>query len=80
VTTKFPIDVPVENVIRALESLGFRVVRTGNHLALLRENEDGTRTPITIPNHPEIKGSTLPTILTQAGIRRDEFLKAFEVL
>ena len=77
-TAKFPVDAPIENVIRALEHLGFQVARRGNHVALLRENEDGTRTPMTIPNHRRIKGSTLRTILTQAGIPRDEFLKAYE--
>ncbi len=76
-TGKFPVDAPLENVISALEQLGFHVVRRGNHIALLRENEDGTRTPMTIPNHPKIKGSTLRTILTQAGIPRDEFLTAY---
>ena len=77
-TAKFPVDAPIEDVIRALEHLGFQVARRGNHVALLRENEDGTRTPMTIPNHRRIKGSTLRTILTQAGIPRDEFLKAYE--
>ncbi|MEW6140338.1 MAG: type II toxin-antitoxin system HicA family toxin [Thermodesulfobacteriota bacterium] len=79
-TAKFPVDVPLENVIKALQSLGFQVVRRGNHVALLRENENGTRTPMTIPNHRRIKGSTLRTILTQAGIRRDAFLTALEIL
>ncbi len=41
-----------------LERLGFSLVRTGNHIALIRENLDGTRTPLTIPNHRRIKGST----------------------
>ena len=77
-TGKFPVDAPIENVINTLEYLGFRVVRRGNHIALLRENEDGTRTPMTIPNHRRIKGSTLRTILSQAGIPRDEFLTAYE--
>ena len=77
-TGKFPVDAPIENVINSLEYLGFQVVRRGNHIALLRENEDGTRTPMTIPNHRKIKGSTLRTILTQAGISRDEFLMAYE--
>lgn len=77
-TGKFPVDAPIENVINALEHLGFQVVRRGNHIALLRENEDGTRTPMTMPNHRKIKGSTLRTILTQAGISRDEFLTAYE--
>jgi predicted RNA binding protein YcfA (HicA-like mRNA interferase family) len=78
VTAKFPVDAPIENVIKALEQIGFHVVRRGNHIALLRENEDGTRTPMTIPGHRRIKGSTLRLILTQAGIQRDEFLNAYE--
>jgi predicted RNA binding protein YcfA (HicA-like mRNA interferase family) len=78
VTAKFPADVPIENVAKAFEHLGFQVVRSGNHIALLRENEDGSRTPMTIPNHRRIKGSTLRMILTQAGIPRDEFLTAYE--
>jgi len=61
-----------------LESLGFRIVREGNHISMVRENNDGTRTPLTLPNHRLIKGSTLRTICSQAGIPRDEFLKAYE--
>lgn len=75
---KFPVDAPIKKVIKALERLGFRVVRQGNHIAMARENPDGTRTPLTIPNHSRIKGSTLRTILTQANITRDEFLKAYK--
>ena len=75
---KFPVDAPIRKVIKALERLGFHVVREGNHIAMVRENSDGTRTPLTMPNHSRIKGSTLRTILTQAGIARDEFLGAYE--
>lgn len=75
---KFPVDAPIRKVIKALEQLGFRVVREGNHIAMVRENPDGTRTPLTMPNHSRIKGSTLHTILNQAGIARDEFLRAYE--
>jgi len=75
--SRFPVDAPLPEVIKALERLGFQIVREGNHIAMLRENPDGSRTPLTLPNHRRIKGSTLRTILTQAQISRDDFLEAF---
>ena len=77
-TGKFPVDAPIEKIIDALEHLKFQVVRRGNHIAPLRDNEDGIWTPMTIPNHRKIKGSTLRSMLTQAGIPRGEFLTAYE--
>lgn len=77
---KFPVDAPIEKVIKAFQRLDFRLVRQGNHIAMIRDNPDGSRTPLTMPNHRTIKGSTLRTILTQAGIPRDDFLKAYENL
>ena len=76
--SKFPVDAPVRKVINALEQLGFEKIREGNHIAMIRQNPDGTKTPLTMPNQPKIKKSTLRTILTQAGISRDNFLKTYK--
>jgi len=66
---KFSVDAPKHKVVNALESLGFQVVR---------ENPDGSKTPLTMPNHPKIKASTLRRICTQAGISRDKFLESYK--
>ena len=75
---RFPTDAPIARVKRALGILGFSVVREENHISMLRHNPDGSRTPLTMPNHRTLKASTLRTILTQAQIPREEFLRAFE--
>jgi predicted RNA binding protein YcfA (HicA-like mRNA interferase family) len=77
---KFPVDAPKLKVIKALESLGFRIIREKEHISMIRDNSDGKATPLTMPNHKLIKGSTLRSICTQAGISRDEFMIAYEVL
>jgi len=75
---KIPVDAPLSRVIKAFEQLGFCLVREGNNIAMERLNADGTRTPLTMPNHRTLKSSTLRIILTQSGIKRDEFLAAYE--
>jgi len=74
----FPHDAPKAKVVKTLTLLGFQVVREREHISMVRENPDGTRTPLTMPNHSRIKGATLRTICTQAGIPRIEFIKMYE--
>ena len=78
--SEFPVDAPIDRVIQSLEQLGFRLIREGNHIMMLRENPDGTNTPLTMPNHRKIKGSTLRTILTQSGNPRNDFMEIHEKL
>lgn len=66
-----------ERMVRALERLGWRVIRSrGSHHALAREGRPGV---ITVPVH---KGRTLVektarTILKQAGITEEEFFGVY---
>lgn len=75
---KFPRDASKHRVTKTFEKLEFKIVRVGNHISMIRENPDGSKTPLTMPNHERIKGSTLRTICRQAGIPREEFLKIYE--
>lgn len=59
-------------IVRALERLGFVVLRQrGSHIILRRDS-----TGCVVPNHREIKIGTLIGVLKQAGISAEEFLGA----
>lgn len=71
---KFPKDASLRKVLKTLEKLGFETVRYCNG----RNNPDGSRTPLTLPSHDKIKGSTLRIICRQSGITRKEFLEIYD--
>ena len=54
--------------IRALERVGFKVVRQGKHIVM----SDGIR-QVTIPRHNPIKAFTMGGIVKDAGLSVDEF-------
>lgn len=59
-------------VVRALQRLGFVVVRQrGSHI-VMRRGSSGC----VVPNHAELKTGTLSGVLKQAGISSDEFIAA----
>ena len=71
--SKYPI-LPPSDIIRALCKLGFyKISQKGSH-AKFRKDGMISRTVI-IPMHSEVARGTLQSILEQADITLDEFLK-----
>jgi hypothetical protein len=75
---KFPSDIPKAKAIRTFEMLGFKLAREREHINMSRDNPDGSRTAVSLPNHRLIKGSTLRTVCLRAGVPREDFLTAYE--
>jgi len=67
---KLPVVSGVET-IRALQRLGFVIVRQrGSHI-VMRRGSSGC----VVPNHNELKAGTLSGVLKQAGISVHEFIE-----
>ncbi|WP_089729651.1 type II toxin-antitoxin system HicA family toxin [Candidatus Thiosymbion oneisti] len=75
---KFPRDAPKTKVLKTLKLLGFEIVGEKEHIVMIRANPDGSKTPLTMPNHSRLKSSTLRSICTQSSISRSNFLKVYE--
>tara|TARA_Y100000310_G_scaffold344615_1_gene458319 strand:- start:8724 stop:8951 length:228 start_codon:yes stop_codon:yes gene_type:complete len=70
---KLPI-VSGSKTIKTLKKIGFEIDhQTGSHF-ILRENKEPFRR-ITLPNHKTLVPGTLLSILKQAGIDREKFVK-----
>lgn len=65
---------PYTEIIKALECVGWRVVRQrGSHIRLEKQvGEEVLR--LTVPAHRPVKRSTLSHILKQAGLSVEDFL------
>ena len=74
---KFSVDAPKQKVLKALTALGFEIARKAERISMTRGNPDGSRTPLTMPNHRRIKGSTSRTICRQSNIQRQAFPRGF---
>ena len=71
--SKYPI-LPPKDVIKALSKIGFnQVSQRGSHAKY--KNDSIPRRTVIIPIHSEIAKGTLKSILEQANISLEEFLK-----
>jgi predicted RNA binding protein YcfA (HicA-like mRNA interferase family) len=68
-TPKIP-GIPHRKAVRALEKVGFRVVREGKHIVL----SDGERV-VTIPRHNPVNAFTMADIVRSAGLTIEQFQK-----
>ena len=57
-----------QDAVRALQKVGFRVVRQGKHVVL----SDGIRI-LTIPRHNPVNAFTMGGIVRDAGFTEEEF-------
>jgi len=71
---KMPKDVPLKYVVKTFTSFGFEVDRETPHVIM--KNKAGKS--ITLPNHKQMKSTTLRKAIGEAGLDRDEFLKRLQ--
>ncbi len=66
-------------MVKLLDKQGFQVVRQkGSHVSLFKKNNNNEPLLVVVPMKKEIKKGTLLSILRQARISREEFIKMVE--
>jgi len=69
---KLPV-VSGQKVVRALERIGYHVVRQrGSHIRL-RDEAEPSHLPVTVPDHRTVKPGLLRKILRDADLTTEEF-------
>jgi predicted RNA binding protein YcfA (HicA-like mRNA interferase family) len=70
---KLPSDVSGQELVRALQRVGFIVNRQkGSHIVLRRENPFAR---VVVPDHKQIRLGTLRQILNEAGLTVEQLLE-----
>jgi predicted RNA binding protein YcfA (HicA-like mRNA interferase family) len=60
--------IPHQSAVRALQKVGFRIVRQGKHVVM----SNGQRI-ITVPRHDPVNAITMAGIVRDAGLTLDQF-------
>jgi len=68
---KVPHDVPLHKVLKMFKRFGFEIIRETPHIVM--RNKNGLS--ISIPNHKQLKSTTLRKIIGEAGLDRERALK-----
>lgn len=63
-----------QDIVKALERLGFEALRQRGSHVVMRRGSQGT----VVPLHKEVKTGTLAGIIRQAELSHDEFIKAIK--
>lgn len=70
---KLPTDVSGEELVKALQRVGFVVTRQkGSHIILRRESPHAR---VVVPHHKQIRSGTLRQILNEAGLSVEQLLE-----
>jgi len=62
--------IPHQRAVRALQKVGFAIVREGRHIVMQKDQK-----LITIPRHDPVNPHTMAGIVRDAGLTPDQFKK-----